>query len=257
MKIWITIYSALLSLLIFAPPVGAGETITLANGEWPPYLSQKFKHNGVISRIVKEAFAEEGVSVDYVFMPWKRSNQTAANGDFAGSIVWRDTPAHRKNFHISDPVLHIESVFFHRLDHDFNWQTYDDIGKHTVGGTLGYAYENDLKAAAQKNGGKYDTAPTDLLNFQKLVAGRIDIFPCDKVVGYYLLRTNFIAGVADYVRYHPNPLFTDELHLLISKKTPNALQLIEKFNKGLAKLREKGLYAQYMDESFRGDYLPQ
>ncbi len=42
------------------------ETIRLTNGEWIPFLSEDLKHYGVISRIVKEAFALEGMKVEYV-----------------------------------------------------------------------------------------------------------------------------------------------------------------------------------------------
>jgi len=53
--------------------IGAqAQEITLANGEWAPYMSKNLKQAGYMSHIVTEAFAEEGITVKYVFLPWKR-----------------------------------------------------------------------------------------------------------------------------------------------------------------------------------------
>ena len=69
------IRSCLLIVLLLTSYLAVAEKITLANGEWAPYLSENLKHYGYISRIVKEAFEEEGYEVEYVFLPWKRSER--------------------------------------------------------------------------------------------------------------------------------------------------------------------------------------
>ncbi len=48
------------------------DSVRIANGEYAPYFSEDLKHYGVGSRIVKAAFAEVGINVDYVFRPWER-----------------------------------------------------------------------------------------------------------------------------------------------------------------------------------------
>lgn len=53
------------------------ETITLTNGEWAPYLSESFKYGGFLSRVCSEAFALEGVDVEYEYLPWKRAYESA------------------------------------------------------------------------------------------------------------------------------------------------------------------------------------
>ena len=56
--IWIVIF-----FLNIATHSFAEETIRIAIGEWPPYTSKELKHYGVVSRIVAETFALEGVKV--------------------------------------------------------------------------------------------------------------------------------------------------------------------------------------------------
>lgn len=59
---------------------GGGETVILSTNEWPPFLSESMKHNGVAAHIVREAFAAEGITVRYVFLPWKRAYHEALSG---------------------------------------------------------------------------------------------------------------------------------------------------------------------------------
>ena len=91
----------------------AQETIRITNGEWPPYLSEKLKHNGLASRIVREAFELEGIQVVYDFFPWNRSLMLAQTGEWDGTAVWLRSPEREQEFYISDPVVQSTYVFFH------------------------------------------------------------------------------------------------------------------------------------------------
>lgn len=235
----------------------AEETITLTNGEWPPYFSEEFVYGGVGSRICKKAFALEGIDVEYEFLPWKRGLKSAELGQYAGSLGWRKTPEREKVFHFSTPLISVDSVFFHRKGSSFDWETLDDVGSMTVGATLGYTYIEMLRPYIEKYGGKLDIAPNDEMNLHKLAAGRIDLFPCAKAVGYYILRTKALPGTGDLIRHHPKPILEGEIYLVISKKQPRGKDLIKRFNRGLKKLKESGLYDRYLLESIRGDYLPE
>ena len=57
------------TLMMAACEASADEVITLTSGAWLPYLSECAPHHGVVSRIVTEAFALEGVRVNYIFRP--------------------------------------------------------------------------------------------------------------------------------------------------------------------------------------------
>ncbi len=125
-----------------------------------------------------------------------------------------------------------------------------------IGVTLGYSYDEMLAPVVEKYGGKLDLAPTDVINLQKLVAGRIEVFPCGEAVGNYLLKTQF-SHVEQQITHHPKPILTGGLHLLVSRKISNGRMLIVHFNRGLEKLKECGLYDQYLEESLRGEYIPE
>ena len=40
-------------------------SVRLSSGEWPPYTSENLPHFGLASRIVTEAFALKGITVEY------------------------------------------------------------------------------------------------------------------------------------------------------------------------------------------------
>ncbi len=189
-------------------------------------------------------------------MPWKRSLDSVLADSHKGSVGWRKTPEREKLFSYTDSLFNSEVVFFHRMGTRFDWQEIDDVGHLKVGVTLGYLAEKDLGPVTRRNGGKLDVAPTDVSNLLKLIDGRIDIFPCSKEVCYYLLRTQFLPGAADQIGHHPKPFYSSGLHVLFAKNDPEAPKLIEAFNRGLKRLRESGRYAQYLEESLRGEYAP-
>lgn len=251
----LTTFSLVMAIVFLTGPAVAQDMVSVTNGEWPPYFSESFKCGGVGTKICTEAFALEGGRVDYAFMPWKRALEMARMGRFDATLGWRKTEEQQKDFYYSDSVLETDIVLFHRLGSSFDWESSDDVGRMKIGATLGYLFVDVLEAAAEKNGGEVEFAPTDELNFAKLAAGRIDVFPCDLSVGYYLLRTKFLPGTADSIQHHPRIFASYPLHLLVSKKTPNARAIVERFNKGLARLRESGKYDQYMEESVRGLYM--
>ena len=86
-------------VLSFSLSARAEKAIRLTTGEWAPYISEKLEHFGLVSRIVTEAFALEGVKVEYIFLPWKRAYQEALIGKYDGSAVWTRNSEREKGFY--------------------------------------------------------------------------------------------------------------------------------------------------------------
>lgn len=56
-------------LVLLLGSAQAAEQVRLTNGEWPPYLGETLPYHGVASRIVAEAFALQGIEVQWEFHP--------------------------------------------------------------------------------------------------------------------------------------------------------------------------------------------
>ncbi len=218
--------------------------VTLTSGEWAPYLSEHAPHQGVASRIVSEAFALEGVSVRYLFRPWKRAYVEAEQGEANGSVIWGPGPAgstRADSFYYSDSVIEGKTVFFHLRSFAFDWNSYDDLAGLKVGGTAGYDYlfESDARI-------KVDRAATDEASFRKLLGERFQILPSDLYSGLALLARRFSAEERARLSYHRKPYSITQYHLILSRKVPENARLLVLFNRGLQRLRASGKYAQYL-----------
>ena len=217
----------------------ASETVRITNGEWAPYLGEEEPHYGIASRIITAAFKEAGIDVEYGFFPWSRSLFLAERGDWDGSAVWFSSDARRDSFYVSDPVIISEYVFFHRRDMAFDWEELDDLESYQIGVTRNYDYGTLFSEAEETGKISTETVSSDELNFQKLAAGRIDLFPVDRVVGLHMIRSEFDEEQAEALTWHPQPVRQEALHLLLSREVAGNEQRMEAFNEGLRTLREE------------------
>lgn len=244
-----------LCLVLWSVGAQARDTVRLTNGEWPPYLSEHFVHFGLASRIVSEAFALEGITVEYGFFPWARSLKQAEDGDWDGSVVWRASDERAQKFYISDEVVPDKVVFFHLKNTPFDWSTVESLQGIRIGATLSYGYGSAFDAAEAARQIQVERAPNDEINLRKLLGGRFQVFPVNVDVGYYMLRLHFKDEDAALFTHHPRPLTEAPLRLLLSKKVEGNEQLMKLFNRGLKRLRDSGKVGQYTAESRRGLYL--
>lgn len=232
----------------------AEEIIHLTNGEWPPYQSEKLKYYGLSSRIITESFAAVGVKVEYGFFPWKRSLFLVENGDWDGSGLWAYSDDRAAYSLYSEPSLEFKWVFFHLKDFKFDWKTIDDLKGITIGTIHAYEYGKDFMTAIKEKKVIVEEVIDDVQNIRKLLVGRIDLSLFEVSNALHILQSEFTKEERDKITYHPLPLTTQPLHLIISKKAEDPQKLIDLFNKGLKQLKESGKLDQYISESQKGEY---
>lgn len=227
----------------------------VAIGEWPPFVSRDLEHYGLAARIVTEAFAARDIEVKYRFYPWKRAYLETTQGDQDATAIWTRTPERENEVLFSDPVLIAEKVFFHLKSTPFEWRSIEDLDGYRIGATRGYGYGDAFDRAAEEGIIDVELVDSDKQNFEKLLLGRIDVFPMTMAVGYSLLNTGFSSAEAARVTNHPGPVQQAVFHLLFSKAVDRNEQMIEAFNEGLEELRESGRLDQYVKESREGEYI--
>ncbi|MCP3922325.1 MAG: amino acid ABC transporter substrate-binding protein [Desulfobacterales bacterium] len=230
-----------LSLVLFYSGLAGAETIKLTNGEWTPYLSKKMKHFGFASHVVEKSFAKEGIKVKWGFYPWNRSLVLAKQGKWDGSVVWSKNKERQKDFYYSNAqVLHLKDVFFHRKDFPFKWNKIKDLKGLKVGATLGYTYGAELKKAEKSGLIKVQRVKDEVLNFRKLIKGRINIYGVSKNVGYSTLKKNFKSSEVSLITNHPKPYKSSIYHLILNKKSKKNKNFMLLFDKGYKKLVKSG-----------------
>ncbi|MGF1753976.1 transporter substrate-binding domain-containing protein [Vibrio makurazakiensis] len=246
----ILMIQTLILLLLLASTVSASpQVITLANGEWAPYQSKNLLHSGFVSRIVLEAFAEEGYTVEFDYMPWMRGVEKAKLGDVEGTFIWAHSPVREKYFHFSDPVLTLTTSLFHRKDEKLVWDKPEDLRDYAIGGVIGYVY--GLEELEELGTLHINRIPNDTGNYYKLISGRLDIVLEDTDVGYDLINR---LKLGREIEADPRKLNEREYALMISRQSPRAEELISAFNRGLKVLKEDGRLERYRQASVNGEY---
>jgi polar amino acid transport system substrate-binding protein len=244
-------------LFVSVSPISvASETIKITTGEYTPWTSESLKHGGFSTHVISEAFKLEGYDVNFTFYPWKRVYDAAKDGKrFHASSWWYSSEERSKDFHYSEPLLVDSIVFFYLKSNPIpDWTTLDDLKGYRIGATAGYTYTEEFWGAAKSKRLDIQEVNSDELNFNKLLNGRIDIFPTSDLVGQKLLKDKFSSDEASKVAFHSRPLLESTGHLLFSRQLINSEELVTVFNRGLKMLRESGRYDQFWSDLIEGKY---
>jgi polar amino acid transport system substrate-binding protein len=80
-------------------------------------------------------------------------------GRVDGTFLWFASEERAIEFHISDPVVNIEYLFFFLKTSNFSWQTMEDLRGLQIGATDGYDYGEDFASAEQQEILRYSGLP--------------------------------------------------------------------------------------------------
>lgn len=240
-----------LSLTPLIAPAADLETIRITNGEWPPFTSEQLPYGGTLSRIVSEAFALEGVTVQYGYFPWKRAYAYARSGSWDGSVGWEPNPAHLADFAMSKPLLVVDKALYHLKSVPFDWRQVDDLRRWRVGATAGYSYGRQWDQAVSSGWLKVEEVTLDEQNLRKLLAKRIDVVAMETAVADYLIRTRLSPEDAALITHHRQLVAQTSISLALSRQRQGSAQLLQRFNRGLQRLKSSGKYDEFLAEHRR------
>lgn len=227
----------ILSLSFALPAVG--QSVTLANGDWAPYLGENLPNGGPVAHLVSEAFASQGWTVNYNYLPWKRGYNMTESDELDGSIVWSRNEERAEVMKFSDAVVHLDTVVFYDKSRPVDWETPEDLLDLRLGGVIGYDYAY-VKA---EDGYNTSLIGDPKSNYLKLVANRLDGVMEERLVGLDLARE---AGVLDQVGYHPKRIKSNPYYLIVGKSNPRVDEILSVFNAGLKDLQESGRYDEIL-----------
>ena len=141
---WCRWKSGIAPLLAWMALASQAQTLRIATGELPPYASAARADQGISLHIVREAFAREGIRVEYVFMPWTRALVEAREGKWDGTAAWGRSPERDQGFLISDNVLTEQWLLLHRSDRTLDWSRLEDLRGLRIGVVANYTYTADF-----------------------------------------------------------------------------------------------------------------
>ncbi|WP_108650056.1 substrate-binding periplasmic protein [Dongshaea marina] len=233
--------------------------VEISTGEWPPWISAEMDGYGNGSQIVTQAFALEGYKTRFHFFGWTQAYQRAKQGEFQATFGWIYNKQRAQDFNYSQPVFRANYYWFYLKDNPkapFDWDTLQNRQDLNIGITRSYWYGEEFDALKRKGRFQIKEASTNLVNFKRLLAGEIDLFPHNLCVGFYQLRHQFTEDMP-LIAHSPSPLSVNDIHLIFNKVTPGNLALLETFNRGMNKLRQQKSFKKTMNKCFRNWRLGQ
>ncbi len=164
-----------------------------------------------------------------------------------------------------------EFVFFVKKDNvEPNFEGYKTVVAHEVSmrhGRIGIIRGNsyhksfweafpyrDGSTTFQGEGGGDDNLNERLIpdatlenNIENLVKGRVNLFPCDKIMGMYISK---MMGLQKHITYYEAELFSKGYPMPFVKKSsfPNIKKIADQYEQELIKLKKSKKYSEFMDK---------
>ncbi|SEA97787.1 substrate-binding periplasmic protein [Alkalimonas amylolytica] len=232
--IWLLIFVGLLSSVSLQ-----AERIVLASSNYHPHYAADLPQQGVVTEIIRQAFALQGIQIDVEFMPFGRALHQAKMGHYAGLIAaWYDEDR-VEHFLYSQPMYANHIVLFKRKAMPLEFRNYQQLAdaRYRLGVVQGYAQPEGLLRARLNT----IAVASDEQAFRMLALERVDLVPADKLNGLYLLQT-LLPEYADDIEYMEPVLEQRPMYLVLSKQDPRSEELMERFNRGLQQLQASNQY---------------
>lgn len=231
--------------VLLAPATAMAKNFEILTGEWAPYVSESMEGGGPTALIVSEALKAAGHSATFKYVPWARTEALTQDGTAVGTFPWSNNEKFKKTCFQSTPLATQKMVFFYLKENlgDWDFTGLDQLKDMKVGGSRGYTYVEMFEEA----GIKTDFAADVSKSLKKLIAGRLDVVPESKLVGWQTIKANY-PGDESKVANAKTPLFVKKLYLQISRKHPDGQSLYDAFEKGFQTIKDNGTYQQILDK---------
>ncbi len=231
-------FALLLAALSLSPFLSAKPTpVTLAATHYPPYtIIQQFGTvGGVDAQIVKAAFSQQNIEINVSTPPWTRALKSVEHGKINGLLSCTKNQQRSQYLYFSSPINEINRGLILKasnpLEDIHNLQQASHL---KIIAIRKWSTQTELESKGIKHT-QVDTIPQalDMLLMRDFDA----IYSGIESISYHAKQ----AGMGDKIRTYPLPSQTPkQLYMCIGKKTPNALDILEKFNAGLAAIKNNG-----------------
>jgi polar amino acid transport system substrate-binding protein len=226
-----------LTLFLLATSLhGAAAPLHITTEHSPP-SSMRDENGTIVGRAtdkIRALMARTGTDYRIEQLPWKRAFMMAQTQQQTCVYSTSRTPEREALFKWIGPTDEAEWQFWGRADHDFTLNTIDDARKLRIGTYIGDARDEYLRS----RGFNVDAVSNDLVNPQKLLLNRIDLWAVS-------IR-NGSPGPGQYEwsgKVVPLMVFHRvQVYLACNLSVPD--QLVEQLNAALAELRRDGTLAR-------------
>ncbi|MDT8991104.1 transporter substrate-binding domain-containing protein [Curvibacter sp. APW13] len=238
--VWCAVRRTLVAM-VAACCVGAGAQpaeVRVAIGEYPPFKVQSVPGGGVLTEVVVEAFKARNVNVVLEWVPNNRAIVGTMAGYYDASFGWAHSAERDEALYFSAKPIHTyRMVFVQRAQEPRAWAQLSDLAGQRIGVTRGNFYSQPFADLVDQKVLEVDVGNDDINGLNKLLLGRVDLFPLEESVAHYMLGTRFNAEDRSRFLVQKKEFWVVPIFLVVSKKVPGARDIINEFDAGYAELQ--------------------
>lgn len=217
----------------------ASTKLRLASSLWPPFVDTG-EDPGVAVDIVIKALARAGYIAQDQVTSLDAVLRGLRDGSFDGSTsLWR-SPEREQFLLYSNAYLENRLMLVGSKGSNVEAKSFAELQGKKIGIVQDYAYGPELEQAKEPVFVR-GTSTED--NLRALLRGQLDYVLCDALVIHYLTQ-QYPQQVREKLATGTHPLVTRPLHFAVRKDRPDAQQIIDGFNKQLARMLSDGTYHQ-------------
>ncbi|MBU2937050.1 MULTISPECIES: transporter substrate-binding domain-containing protein [Pacificibacter] len=232
--------------------------ILTGNGR-EPYSDQNSHNGGLITDIVDAAMTkaapEQGHAIHFITDWGAHFDPMLSNALLDMGFPWykpncdRDPENYRcTSFLFSDPMFEMLELVFASKASGLQFNTDDDIIGHSIcrqDNTL--AWDMDENGRNWLKDGKVELkrAPTIQDCFAMMLAGDVDFVGGNEFQGREVMKT---MDIKDQVNVMNHPMSLQALYVLVHQSHPQAQEMLDVINAGLAGIREDGSYQKIVED---------
>ncbi len=235
--------ASLLMMSVLSYGAFARDTIKLSEDPWDPYTlghEGETPTGGIAVELMNEIFKRVDIATDMKLFPWERCLAQMKTGKRDALMLLTKNAERELFLDYSEVIMTDNDLIWYRKSSQNNpadWVEFSDLKNYVIGESAGYNYGDVYSAAREKHKFIIDKARTDLLNFRKLQAGRIDIFICNETAAKAIFKNNpylqgrFLAA--------SKSLKTVEFHMAFSKESP-LKGILPQVNQAIQEMKSDG-----------------
>ncbi|MFK7948573.1 MAG: caspase family protein [Saprospiraceae bacterium] len=218
-----------------------------------PLTHPDLQNGGMISDIVTSVYAKMNQKVDHSFIPNNQMRGITFNGRVEVSYPFTKNKNDLMLFQYSDPIYSTLTVFFANTsspveDMEKTMQKRMKKGKYRkliVAIPVGFTSDKLLQYYSDKY---ILLKPMKTLEdcFIAMKNGQVDLVSAPQMVGLVTIKNEETLDRSDF-KILDKAIENTTLHIVVSKEHPKAGEIINNFNKALAKAREDGTVGKIID----------
>ena len=246
-----TVLFCILVMSFWSIIANSQEKVRLTNGEWAPYQSEKLPEYGAASYMITQAYATQGIEVEYGFFPWNRAMVLVERGSWDGTFMWVLTAERQRKFLVSDPLFSIREVIFYSQDNPIAAKSIEDLKGLVMGALESSAFGSQFNKMTERGEIIIARVNNNQQLFQMLSRGRVDFVPELETSGYDAVRAHLSEQEQKRISHMETLAQPWTYHLLVSRITDSGPYFIDAFNRGLAIIKENGSFEKIMGPYIR------